>query len=330
MWPTGSFCMVRIENQTLMCTSNDRLMAELALSSFYYLVLFNVRTPSSLSSLLNCLSRPQVWNVRSARHLSWTPSWTGGSSAPYWSVQWTWNPALNLRMRVHYRTSSQQGAPCLLRRTDLRGRKSSGATRCVTSATSSSTLPLRPRFTTTANPTRRDWRRSATARRRTAQVGPQTHRGFLPCHSAFRPGNYYQWEQMQVDGVAHLCVPSPPPQCIYSTTVKQIGLCLLKCAQKWAVGCRNKHWRRRVAENWMKSQSEELIKCRLCLMVVFLQVMRLKWVRALCHSSHILDWTFAAVESEWVSLSLSLSPFSLLYPPLSTLRTSTQETCVSS
>lgn len=113
----------------------------------------------------------QVWNVRSAHQLCRTPSWTGGALAPREEFRWTSSLVAAPRMRVQYLTSSHQGARCLLHSADPKGRGSSGATHCVRSATSSSTPPHRPKFTTMANPTRRDSSRSAMARCQAKQVG---------------------------------------------------------------------------------------------------------------------------------------------------------------
>lgn len=114
------------------------------------------------------LSWSQVWNVRSAPQLCQTPSWTGGGLVV---VRWMASIAVTHRMRVQYQMSSHQGEPCLLHSTDPKGKGNSGATHCVKSATSNSTLLHRPRFTTMANPTRKDSSKSAMARCQATQVG---------------------------------------------------------------------------------------------------------------------------------------------------------------
>ena len=184
------------------------------LSLSLYSCLMNICPPLLLLS--------QVWNVRSAHQLCPTPTWTGGGLVQHWEVRWTWSLAVKPRTRVQYRTSTHQGAPCLLHSADPKGRGSSAATRCVRSATSSSTQPHRPKFTTMANPTRSDSSRSAMARCQAPQVGPEcclTGRPFV-C-SLFSKLDIYpeHWIKCSAAGLVTLCSTIGPCRLTESHTL---------------------------------------------------------------------------------------------------------------
>lgn len=146
-----------------------------ATSKNVFIFLFFILTLYLRSSLIYCLFLSQVWNALSANCLCQILSWSPVVLEQGRWRKWPWSLAATSRRTQNQGAGPQgaghQGASCVLHSTDPKGKRSGGPTPCVRSATSNSTHPRRPRSTTTANPTRRGWKRSATAKCQTAQVG---------------------------------------------------------------------------------------------------------------------------------------------------------------